>query len=480
MGAAVSFIRIPTTETSVPFATAYLAGEGFGVDLAAYGYVEEEYLIPGAANVYEYGDGWELKVRNADLSFVTRLLVRRPAAASDFSGVVLVEPLHPLQENALGWFNTHPYLLRSGHAWAGLSCQPANIEVMKQWDPARYETLSFVDHGLGWEAMARVAQCLKEGAPGSPLTDFDVQRIYMSGGSYTGSWQRNFLADGFHDRARLADGSHVIDGFLIMISSGIFARTGMLPPNGQSGSLPVSDPRRVMQPHGVPVFEMLSEFEAETNYYGRRPDNDAPEDRFRLVEIAGASHSSGPPSTLRQVVPVQLAQRGMPVPFTPPPGSIDPANEFPYAYFATAALDNIHRWATEGTPPPRAERLQVNLDRNAGRPGGAGLHGISPEALPLDRDELGNALGGLRNPYVDHPFARYFPHTTKNEHQVEQASDLRGSQHLFDADTLHRLHGTPEAYVAKVEAQVDALVRERWLLAPEGELIKQQARGLRF
>jgi hypothetical protein len=271
MGAAVSFIRIPTTETSVPFATAYLAGEGFGVDLAAYGYVEEEYLIPGAANVYEYGDGWELKVRNADLSFVTRLLVRRPAAASDFSGVVLVEPLHPLQENALGWFNTHPYLLRSGHAWAGLSCQPANIEVMKQWDPARYETLSFVDHGLGWEAMARVAQCLKEGAPGSPLTDFDVQRIYMSGGSYTGSWQRNFLADGFHDRARLADGSHVIDGFLIMISSGIFARTGMLPPNGQSGSLPVSDPRRVMQPHGVPVFEMLSEFEAETNYYGRRP-----------------------------------------------------------------------------------------------------------------------------------------------------------------------------------------------------------------
>lgn len=474
MAAAVSFIPLPITPTSLPFATAWLPEEALGVDLAAHGYVEEEYLVPGAANVYEYGEGWELKVRNADVSFVTRLLVRRPADASAFSGVVLVEPLHPAQENALGWMNTHPYLMRSGHAWAGLSCQPSNIDVMRRWDPARYDTLSFVDHGLGWDAMARVAQCLKEGVPGNPLRGLDVRRIYMSGGSYTGSWQRNFLADGFHDRARMADGSHVIDGYLIMISSGIFARTGFLPPNGQSGNLPVSDPRRVMQPHGVPVIEMLSEFEAETNLHGRRPDSDAPEDRFRLVEIAGASHSSGPPSTLRLIVPAQLAARGLPVPFTPPPGSIDPANEFPYGYFAIAALDNIHHWVSEGTPPPRAERLQVNTDRNAGP------HGISPEALPIDRDDLGNALGGLRSPYVDTPFARYYPHTTRNEHQVEQASDLRGSQHVFDADTLRRLHGTPEAYVAKVAAQVDALVQERWLLAPEGELIVEQARGLRF
>ena len=66
-------------------------------------------------------------------------------------------------ENGLGWINTHPYLLRSGHAWAGLSCQPANIETMREFDPARYERCHFDDHGLGWDVMARVAQCLKEG-----------------------------------------------------------------------------------------------------------------------------------------------------------------------------------------------------------------------------------------------------------------------------------------------------------------------------
>jgi hypothetical protein len=159
---------------------------------------------------------------------------------------------------------------------------------------------------------------------------------------------------------------------------------------------------------------------------------------------------------------------------TPPPDAIDPANEFPYGYLATAALDNVHRWATEGTPPPRAERLQVNTDRNSGP------RGISPEALPIDRDVHGNALGGLRNPYVDLPFARYHPHTTPNQYQVEQASDLRGSMHRFSQEELKATHGTPEAYVERVAAQVDDLVRERWLLAPEGELIKQQARELRF
>jgi hypothetical protein len=296
----------------------------------------------------------------------------------------------------------------------------------------------------------------------------------MSGGSYTGSWQRNFLADGFHDRARMTDGSFVIDGYLILISSGVFSRTGMLPPNGQSGSLPSYDPRRVMQPHGVPVIEMLSEFEAETNLKGRRPDSDGPEDFFRLVEIAGASHSSGPPSSIRLIVPAQLTKRGMAARQEPPPGSIDPANEFPLGYFATAALDNIHRWVTDGTPPPRAERLQVNSNRDAGS------RGYTPEAHPIDRDEHGNALGGLRNPYVDTPFARHYPHTTPNEHQPEQASDLRGSMHPFPPEKLRELYETPAAYAALVAPQVDALVAQRWLLAPEGELIKAQARALRF
>ena len=50
-------------------------------DIAAQGYVEEEYLVPGAANVYEYDDAWQLQVRNADLPFVTRLLVRRRVLA---------------------------------------------------------------------------------------------------------------------------------------------------------------------------------------------------------------------------------------------------------------------------------------------------------------------------------------------------------------------------------------------------------------
>lgn len=474
MTAALAFIKLPITDTSRPFATTWLPEAGLGVDPAAHGYVEEEYLVPGAANLYEYGDNWSLQVRRTDMSFVTRLLVRRPLEPSRFSGVLVIEPLHPAQENALGWINTHAYVLRSGHAWAGLSCQPANIATMRQFDPSRYESLSFEDHGLGWEVMARLAQCLKEGTPGSPLGGFQVQRIYMTGGSYTGTWQRNFLAEGFHDRARMADGSYVVDGYLIMISSGVFARTGYLPLNGNSGSLPPGHARRIMQPHGVPVIEMLSEFEAETNLSGRRPDSDDPNDRFRLVEIAGASHGSGPPSPLRRIVPAQLQARGLPVPPSPPEGAIEPPNEFPYGYFATAALDNIHRWATEGLAPPRADRLRLHSSR------ADGPVGISPDALPIVRDEHGNALGGLRTPYVDVPFASYYPHCRPNAYMEERASDLRGTQTLFLPEKLRALYGSPLAYVQRVDAQLDDLVRQRWLLEPEGELIKQQARSLRF
>ena len=260
-----------------------------------------------------------------------------------------------------------------------------------------------------------------------------------------------------------------------MISSGVFARTGYLPPNGQSGSLPVNDPRRVMQPHGVPVIEMLSEMEAETNLKGRRPDSDEPADRYRLVEIAGASHSSGPPSPIRRIVPAQLAKKGLPSRRHRRRAAIEPPNEFPFGYFATAALDNIHRWVTKGTPPPRAERLAAPRQprRWPGRhqPGcaanRAGRARQRPRRPPqsLRRRPLRQLLPALQAEPVPAGAAR-----------ATYAAPRRSSLPRSCASSTAR----QTAYAAKVEAQVDELVRERWLLAPEGELIKAQARALRF
>ena len=51
-------------------------------DLKAIGYVEEEYLISGMANVYDWPEGGPAKVRTANAPYTTRVLIRRPASRS--------------------------------------------------------------------------------------------------------------------------------------------------------------------------------------------------------------------------------------------------------------------------------------------------------------------------------------------------------------------------------------------------------------
>jgi len=60
-------------------------------DLKARGYVEQEFFVSGTANRYETPDGATGKVIDGNHKYVTRLVVRRPAAAARFNGTVIVE-----------------------------------------------------------------------------------------------------------------------------------------------------------------------------------------------------------------------------------------------------------------------------------------------------------------------------------------------------------------------------------------------------
>src|SRR5580692_12279296 len=59
-------------------------------DLAAHGYVEEEYFIKGSANTYDTPDMATGTVKDGDHPYLTRIVVRRPDPAH-FNGIVLVE-----------------------------------------------------------------------------------------------------------------------------------------------------------------------------------------------------------------------------------------------------------------------------------------------------------------------------------------------------------------------------------------------------
>src|SRR6185369_14391056 len=46
------------------------------LDVAAHGYVEEEFLVTGKGNVYQYDPTGGLNVKTPDMAYTTRILVR--------------------------------------------------------------------------------------------------------------------------------------------------------------------------------------------------------------------------------------------------------------------------------------------------------------------------------------------------------------------------------------------------------------------
>ena len=129
---------LPVTATSYPFGAAdhTLVPE----DLSKVGYVEEEYLVSGKANVYTWPGPGPAAVRTPDAPYTTRILVRRPAKASRFSGNVVVEMLNPsnLFDLNIGWALAHRQMVRNGDAWVGITDKPIDVVALKNFDPARY------------------------------------------------------------------------------------------------------------------------------------------------------------------------------------------------------------------------------------------------------------------------------------------------------------------------------------------------------
>jgi Alpha/beta hydrolase domain len=105
---------IPSTPNSYAFLSANRVQAV--VDLQKAGYVEEEYIVSGTANVYEWAADGSVKVKTPNAPYTTRILIRRPAIATRFSGNVILEPL---QNNrawdwAFMWGTSYEYFIEHG------------------------------------------------------------------------------------------------------------------------------------------------------------------------------------------------------------------------------------------------------------------------------------------------------------------------------------------------------------------------------
>ena len=118
------------------------------LDLAAYGYTEEEFFIAGAGNVYSQPYLATGLVESGGHPFKTRLIARRPPPQA-FNGVVVVEWINVTggPDKDIDWWQSGEHLMRSGYAYVAVSAQQMGIDTMADWGSARYCGLDMTDAG---------------------------------------------------------------------------------------------------------------------------------------------------------------------------------------------------------------------------------------------------------------------------------------------------------------------------------------------
>jgi hypothetical protein len=134
------------------------------------------------------------------------------------------------------------------------------------------------------------------------------------------------------------------------------------------------------------------------------------------------------------------------------PGTISP-NDFPFAFVQNAAFDHLIAWIERDAPPPHAPGIQLDTT-------------VSPPAIV--RDALGNALGGVRTPFVDAPIATYVPaDTVAHPTATSGFCILDGYNIPFSAAQLHALYRSHADYVARVTLDSARAVRDGFWLLPD-------------
>jgi hypothetical protein len=462
---------LPSTSESHPFGGA--AYERQPEDLAAIGYIEEEFLVSGTANVYDWNEPGPATVRTAGAPYTTRMLVRRPIDRARFNGAVVVEMLNPsnLFDLNIGWALSHKEIVRQGWTWVGFTSKPVAIATLKTFDPLRYAALSFAnplplddarncanvpsdsvrttENGLVWDMYTQIGALLRSRDRANPLlygasptAPHPVEHLYAWGYSQIGQFLYTYI-NAVHPRVTAADGRSMFDAYLIGVASGPAPINQCAPP------IPAGDPRRTITRAGVPVVRVMSQSDYLSGISARRQDSDDPDDRYRNYEIAGAAHAT-PDELIFAAAPADIERGGRMVP--PMACNEGPRSRFPNGPAFNAVLRNLDVWVRTATPPPRVAPIRVE------------------NGQPV-LDEAGNVTGGIRSPYVDVPTSRWLGNATG-----PSFCRIAGYEEPFDPARLAARYPDADAYINAVTADVSRLVGDRVLTSEDGRDLVDDAR----
>lgn len=101
-----------------------------------------------------------------------------------------------------------------------------------------------------------------------------------------------------------------------------------------------------------------------------------------------------------------------------------------------------------------------------------GLKNAGTSQASFVRDVQGNAMGGIRSPWVDVPSGTFVPQMTG-----AGACNQIGYWIPFSMGKMDALYGNYQNYENKMLAGIDKLVQERWLLKADAEDLKAEIRS---
>jgi hypothetical protein len=427
-----------------PKVTGPVAGQAASlsaVDLAAHGYVEEEFFVEGTARAYEptgplAEDGrWSVKT-STTAPYRTRVLVRRPKDPSKFKGTVEVEWLNVSGglDAAPNWGFGNAELLRGGFVWVGVSAQAAGVKNLQGSHPDRYGTLDHPGDAYSYDIYSQAAEALRRPSGTNVLggRKFRVKRLIADGESQSAFRMVTYI-NAIQPLTRMFDGFFVHSRFAV----------GAAVTEGGSGAIP--NPTFIRTDGKAPVLVLESETDVPRHLTARQPDSA----RYRLWEVAGTAHfDEDGLSALTGISKADMA-------ITPPLGCAQRINSAPQWLVVDTAIHDLAQWAGGGRPPPRAPRMAVT----------------SGEAPAIERDEFGNARGGIRLPQLETPTA-----TLSGEPGGGPGfCSLFGFTAAFDAARLASLYPTQDDYIAKFEQATDRAVRQGFILAADAKAAKTAA-----
>lgn len=484
-------VEIPTTtllpvepgtpeERSTPFIA------WFG-DLSEVGYEEEEYLISGGANVYEYVDNdaqsTDVWIRDVEVPYTSRILVRKPTNPKKFNGTVYVEILNPTAgwDGDAVWGMNHEYLQREGAVYVGLTSKPVALNFLRDsWgqDPfpprnnSRYATLEMPFFGQVWDMLSELGALLKtKNDPNNPLTGMRVKRLIMGGYSQSAAYQVTY-ANSFHDNATMPNGSPIYDGYYV--AAGGDQAKNVQRPTPEEENLPEGDARNLINVD-VPVVRFQTETEVIGfgSYAVRQTEPDYP--LVRYYEMAGGSHAD---KATNEVGGVALA-RDLGLPDFAAFCELD-LNPIRIGFVQSALLEVTDQWVRKhqarryprryhkwnrfsrhvrGRNPPRSRLVELTTDETGNT------------VIAVDDD--GHALGGIRPPTLEVPLGNYLAFNTGGGFCF-----LFGGFTAFDDEELASRYPSHRKYVKRVARKTIRSVRKRFLLPRDGvTLIKEAVRS---